>query len=394
MRLDGRSEPRAPAMAVAAAALIGALLTGCGKTEKPAASTIAAPTDDRVELTASQLKTIDIQPVFHHVFSPERTAVGSIDFDEDRAVQVFSNYPGKIIQAFAEVGDDVAQGKPLYTIDSPDLTQAESNLIAAAGVEALTTRALERDRKLHEAKGIADKDLDQAISDQMTAEGNLRAARAAVHIFGKTDSEIDRIISARRIDPALVVRSPIAGRVTARAAQPGLLVQPGNSPAPFAVADVSTMWLIADVEEADSPMLRRGEPVRVKVMAFPDREFQGTISVVGAAVDPSVHTELVRADIRDPGHELRSGMLATYVIGVGAPVDSLAVPPDGVVRDGDGSMNVWVTTDDRHFTRRTVRIGQQQDGFDQILAGLGPDERVVTRGAVFLSNMANASAGD
>jgi cobalt-zinc-cadmium efflux system membrane fusion protein len=343
----------------------------------------------------AQGRAVNIVTVDDHAFSPERTAVGSIDFDEDRAVQVFPSYQGKIVQAFAEIGDEVVKGKPLYTIESPDLMQAGSNLIQAAGVYDLTTRALDRARKLHETKGIADKDLEQAVSDQMTAEANLRAARAAVKVFGKTEAEIDQMIARRFVDPDLVVKSPVSGRVTARNAQPGLLVQPGNAPAPYQVADISTMWMIANVAETDSPLFHKGQTVQVKVAAFPDHDFSGTISVVGETVDPNTHTVVVRSEIRDPKHELKPGMMAAFVLHTGQALTAPAAPLDAVVREGDGTMNVWVTADSRHFERRTVKIGIQQDGFDQILEGLSRGERVVGRGAVFLSNMQNAaSAGD
>ena len=392
MRLATAPSLRGAAATAIAALVAGAALSGCKGPAKPEGPQVAAPTADKVELTDTQLKSVTVQTIAEHVFSPQRTAVGSIDFDQDRAVQVFSNYQGKIIQAFAQIGDEVEKGQPLYTIESPDLMQAGSTLISAAGVYELTTKALERDRRLHETKGLSDKDLDQATSDQMAAEAALKAARAALRVFGKPDAQIDQMIARRRIDPALVVRSPITGRVTARNAQPGLLVQPGGTPAPYAVADLSTLWMLANVAEADSPLFRRGQPVSVKIMAFPDRDFSGAIAVIGAAVDPATHTEQVRAEVADPDHALRPGMMATYVIRTGEPVAALAVPPDGVVREGDGSMNVWVTGDGHHFTRRTVRIGLQQDGFDQIMGGLGPGERVVTRGAVFLSNMANAAS--
>jgi hypothetical protein len=130
------------------------------------------------------------------------------------------------------------------------------------------------------------------------------------------------------------------------------------------------MWMVANVAEADSPLFRPGQPVNVKVMAFPDREFSGSISVTGAAIDPATHTQMIRAEIRDPHHELRPGMLATYVITTGAPVTGLAIPADGVVREGDGSLNVWVTADGHHFTRRTVKVGIQRDSFVQIADGL------------------------
>jgi membrane fusion protein, heavy metal efflux system len=182
---------------------------------------------------------------------------------------VFTPYQGRIIALFASVGDDVKKGQTLFTIDSPDLLQAESTLIAAAGVRELTTRNLARLRELYTTRAISQRDLDQATSDQQTAEGNLRAARDSVRLFGKTDTDIDRIVAERSADPTLVVPSPINGRITARNAAPGLFVQPGSAPAPFTVADIDTMWMLANVAETDSPAFRVGQQVQVTLSAFP-----------------------------------------------------------------------------------------------------------------------------
>ncbi len=220
----------------------------------------------------------------------------------------------------------------------------------------------------------------------MTAEGNLRAARDAVRIFGKTDADIDRIVADRSADPTLVVSSPIDGRITARSAAPGLFVQPGNAPAPYTVADIDTMWMLANVAEDDSPAFRLGQQVQVKLDAFPGRVFDGKVTTIGATVDPNTRRVLVRSEIKDPQHELRSGMFANFTISVGNPVQSPAVPVDGVVREGDGTMTIWVTADRRRFTRRTVRIGAERDGYRQILEGVRAGELVATEGALFLSN--------
>jgi len=344
-----------------------------------------------LDLNDTQAKTIHFAPIGTRAFPRQRVAVGNIDFNEDLAVQVYSPYAGRIIQAFAQLGDEIEKGKALFTIDSPDLVQAESTLIAAAGVYELTSAALTRAKGLFETQGIAEKDLQQAMSDQQTAEGALKAARDAVRVFGKSDAQIDEIVAQRKIDPALVVPCPISGRVTARNAQPGLFVQPGSPPAPYAVADLSTMWMLADVTESDIPMFRLGQSVRVKVLALPEREFEAKVTNIGATVDPTTRTVLVRSEIRDPKHELRSGMFATYVINVEAPVKGIAVPLAGIVREGDGTMTAWVTTDGHHFTRRIVKVGLQEGGFDQILEGLQAGEQVVTDGAVFLSNMVNSA---
>ncbi|MBV8605497.1 MAG: efflux RND transporter periplasmic adaptor subunit [Pelomonas sp.] len=348
---------------------------------------------DQVGLSDEQARAISVAPAGRREFVAHYAAVGSIDFDENLAVPVFSNYQGKIIKPLAEIGDRVRRGQALYTIDSPDLVNAESGLIAAAGAFELTTTALKRADDLRRVQGLADKDYEQAVSDQMAADASLKSAREAVRVFGKSAPEIDAIVAHRRIDPVLVVASPIDGRVTARAAQPGLLVQPGATPAPYTVADVSKLWLIANVAETDSPAFHAGQAMRVQVNAFPGRVFDARIAVLGATVDPTLHTLIVRAELDDTRHELRPGMLATFDIAADRPVSSTAVPLDGVVREGDGSFSIWVTSDRRRFTRRAVRLGLQQDGVHQVLDGLAPGELVVTKGAILLSNILNGNAG-
>jgi membrane fusion protein, heavy metal efflux system len=343
--------------------------------------------DAFVDLSEKQANTLKSGPVASRDFALFKTAVGTIDFNEDLLVQVFSQYPGKILKANFNIGDDVKAGDILFTIDSPDLLQAESTLLAAAGVLELQKRILARATMLLKAGGSAQKDVDQSTSDQQTAEGNFKAAKNSVRIFGKSDAEIEQILLDRKVDSTLVVPSPISGKIVARSAAPGFLTQPGNAPAPYSVADLSTMWMIANVIETDAPAYKLGQEVEVRVPAYPDTVFKGRVTTVGSIIDPSSHRQLVRSQIDDPQHLLRSGMFASFVIRVGDAMRSLAVPANGVVREGDGTMTVWITSDRRHFVKRTVKIGLQQDGWDQVLEGLEPGETVVTDNAVFLSNI-------
>ena len=345
-----------------------------------------------VDLSDLQLTSVKVEPVAERDFPVEKEAVGSIDFDQDMTVQVFTPYQGRITALFAEIGSDVSKGQTLFTIASPDLLQAESTLIAAAGVLELNTRNLARLRDLYTTRAVSQRDVEQAASDQQTAEGNLRTARDAVRLFGKSDAEIDAIIEKRSADPTLVVPSPITGRVTDRRAAPGLFMQPGNAPAPYTVTSTDTMWMLANVAETDSPAFRVGQPVRVRISAFPDRVFDGKVNTIGASVDPNTRRVLVRSTINDPQHGLRAGMFANFVIAVGPPMRSPAVAIDGVVREGDGTMTAWVTADRRRFTQRIVRIGEERDGYRQILDGVQVGELVATEGALFLSNaLATAS---
>lgn len=369
--------------------------TNANARTESSANSKASTSDTTLDLTRSQLSAIKIQTVGTYMFPVEKEAVGSIGFDENLSVQVFPPYQGKIIQAFVEVGDEVRKGQPLYTIDSPDLIQAESTLIGAAATYQLTSKELVRAKELYATNvGVPQRELEQAVSDQQNAEGALKAARDAVRVFGKSEAEIDQIVATRTIDPALVVPSPIAGQITSRDAQPGLLVQPGNAPAPYTVSNILIKWMLADVPESDSPYFHLGQPVEVSVMAYASQVFKGSVSKIYAAVDPNTHRVTIRSEIRDPSNELRPGMLANFVILVRKPVESTAIPANGVVREGDGMMTAWVTTDRRHFSQRIIETGLRRDGEVQILKGIERGELVVSDGAVFLDNMLQAPPTD
>jgi cobalt-zinc-cadmium efflux system membrane fusion protein len=396
----GRSRIATAGVAIALAASIGIVHFSAradnAKPKRPdsKASVAGGAADpDTLELSDAQQGMIAVGAAAERAFPLLREAVGSIDFNEDMAAQVFPPYQGRIVKLFAKIGDNVTRGQSLLTIESPDLIQAESTLIAAAGVLDLTSHALARAKQLFAVEGMAEKDLQQAISDQQTAEGALEAARDAVAVFGKSEGEVERMVKTRTIDPYLVVPSPITGKITARNAAPGDFVQPGTVPAPYAVADISRVWVNASVAESDMPLVRRGQSIHVAVMAYPGREYTGDITTVGATVDPQLHRGLVRAEIEDPKHELLPGMFASFVIVTGEPLNAVAVPVDGVVREGDGTMTVWSTTDRRRFTKRTVRIGLQNAGYAQILEGVRPGEQIVTKGAIFLDNLGADSRG-
>ena len=304
-------------------------------------------------------------------------------------VPVFSPYQGRILRAFPDVGDEVKRDQVLFTLESPDFIAAQSNLISAAATLVQTDSALARAKKLYTDKAIDQNDYETAVANQQSAEGALKAAREAVGIFGRTPGQIDRIIANRQVDHALIVKSPVTGRIATRNAAPGLLVQPGNAPAPYTVADESVMWMIANVPESDSIDIKVGNPVTASILAMPGRVFAGKVTAIGAAIDPSS---------RRLGVALRRSMTRStscaracsqrFRIQTAAPFQAPAVPLAGVVREGDGTMSVWVVGGDPHvFTHRTVTIGLQQDGYDQIVQGLSADESVAVSGAIFLSNI-------
>ena len=376
-------------------------LYGALTAKKPEAAQTAetAPGEPVLDLNEEQVGSVKIEKVGKARFVERRQAVGNIDYDQNLLVQVFTPYQGRIIAAFRNVGDKIAKGDPLFTLDSPDLLAAEATLIQNAGLLKLQTNTLARAIKMKSFGGASQQVVDQSTSDQQTAEGNLKSARDAVRIFGKTDAEIDNIIALRKADDhSMVVKSPVSGYIIARNASPGLFVQPGTAPpsasatgasAPLAIytiGDLASKWMFANVSENDAPLLRVGQEVVAQVQAFPGRKFEGKVVSVGQNIDPATRRVFVRSEVADPEGLLRPGMLANFIVFVGQPYSATAVPANAVVREGDGTMTVWVTENGKHFTRRIVRVANSQDGFDEITEGLRLGERVVTDNAIFLSN--------
>ncbi len=397
------SEHQAPRSSLAKYVLIGAAVLGGGyflfgeklfhksePAQEPAAAADSGPAT--LELSEKQLKAVKVGKAGRSDFISVKTAVGNVDFNQDASAQVSSPYQGRILQVFANLGDRVKKGDPLFTLESPDMMTAEATLIQTSGLLTLTNNNLARLRGAEKLGGAAKKDLDQAVSDQATAEANYKAARLALAVFGKTDAEMDQMEKDRKADSALVIRAPVDGVVSARTAAPGLLVQPGTTP--LTVSDDSTMWLNSYVIESDAPFMRVGEDVVAKIPAAGEEPFIGKVIRVGGGLDPNTHRLLVRAALADPEHKLRANMIATYSITVDKPLNAISIPATGVVREGDGSMTVWVQKDATHYTQRVVKLGVQQDGVDQIVDGLKEGEAVIVDGAIFVDNLLNAGPSD
>lgn len=247
--------------------------------------------------------------------------------------------------------------------EDPAIVQAESTLLGAAATLKLTREELQRARLLYRTQGVSARELEQATSDEQTAAAALAAARIALHALGQSDAQIDRMTTTGRID----------GPPAARA---------------------GVQWVEANVFESDIALIHPGESVRVAVTAYAGRTFSGRVYRIYATVDPNLHRQTVRCEVADPTYELRPGMLATVTIALRPPMAALAIPADGVVREGDGTLTAWVTADRRHFTQRVIQTGLREHGEVQILEGLQPNELVVTRGAIYLDNVINAAPSD
>ena len=156
----------------------------------------------------------------------------------------------------------------------------------------------------------------------------------------------------------------------------------------FTISDLLTVWLIANVREADAPLMKVGEAVEVHVLAFPGRVFKAKISWVAPSIDSNTHRLSVRADVENPQGQLKPGMFADFSIITGETETAPAVPQRAIVYEGD-TARVWVAEDDGSIAARSIRTGRIADGMVEILAGVSAGEKVVTSGALFIDRAAS-----
>jgi len=316
------------------------------------------------------------------------TTTGRVTFSDLRVAHVFSPVTGRVTNLFAGLGQSVKRGDPLGVIESPDVGSAVSDLAKGEADLAAAQRDYERQRELYQAHAAAQRDFEAAEATYRKAKAERDRAAEKARLF----SPSGRSRSAQQY----LLRSPIDGQVVARAVSPGMEVQGqysgGTSTELFTVGNLDTVWMIADVFEIDLSRVQIGAPVTISVVAFPDRQFTGTVDWISGALDPTTRTAKVRCTINNRSHALRPEMFATVAITTDTKQE-LAIPRSAVVRLGD-SMFAYVdhgnsSDGQRRFERRVIAVDETEAGnYVPVLRGLAPGEKVVSSGAIILSGNA------
>ncbi len=329
---------------------------------------------DAIEVPASSplRARLAVEPV--GVESVRRTleAPAQAEADPARMARIAPPMPGRVVQLFVRFGDTVSSGQALLTLDSPDLVTAQADYLRARSALAQAERTLARQQDLA-AHGIgAQREVETATTDRDLARSELERATLRLRLLGVDPSAIGR---------PLTVRSPIAGRVVEFGVAPGEF---RNDPAQsmMTVADLSTVWVTADVQEKDIRRVRVDEDACAVFAAWPGECFRGRVLFVGDLLDPTTRTIKVRVALDNADRRLRPGMFASVTFTETAAPE-VVVPTTGIVLLGDASY-VFVETSPWVFQRRRVTPGAPLGDRTAITDGLRAGERVVTRNAVLL----------
>jgi membrane fusion protein, heavy metal efflux system len=354
---------------------------------------------DFLRVVPDQMHQLQIVKVGSYAFRAQTSAIGQIGYNEDASTVVLTPFSGRVTRLIARLGDQVKRGDPLLEIDSPEQFVQQNDFIAAqaakrkAGSQHNLAQILEnRVRGLHEGKAAPFKDVQQAEAQLAAAENDVRsadtafeAARLRLRILGRTDEEILKLEETGTLSRVTTITAPISGTVVSRKVGPGQYVKADSGEALYTIADLSTMWLKAQIFEQDIAQVRIGHEIEAKVSAVPNRIFKGRINAINSASDLTTRRVVVRSEIENADGLLKAEMFAMFKISIDDGSTSPAVPTDAVIREGDVA-TVWVETEPRLFKRRVVDIGIQRDGLTQIRSGLDVGELVVARGAIFVDN--------
>lgn len=365
--------------------LLVSLVGGCGeggKTEavQPADKPKLAGQANHAQEVRPQVivEAVQLKPIAGDLSLP-----GKVQYGEDRYAKVSSPLVGRVVEVRAKLGDKVAAGQVLLSIESADIGAAYSDYVKAESDLQLATRNYELAKDLFETKALSKKDLVQAENDFFKAQAENRRARERLLALRVPTEELDKPRAERLITSRFDLKSPLTGTVVERNVTVGQMVGADPTQMLYTIADLNVLQVVAEVYERDLSRVSKGTPVAVTVEAYPDETFSGTIVYVGDVVDPTTRTIKVRCNVTNRDLKLKPEMFARVRLKTGSSTPVLALPKEAVIEVG-GQTFVFVQAADGRYVRRPVVTGAMSGDSIQIREGLQSGERVVVKGALLL----------
>ncbi|GAB2180861.1 efflux RND transporter periplasmic adaptor subunit [Denitratisoma sp. agr-D3] len=357
-------------------------IAGCDKEKPEAVSNAPAPDPNLVTAPDSLLKVLKVAETGTAPVSETLRVAGRIDFDEQRVARIGAPVTGRVMELLANPGDPVKQGQPLAQLHSVELGNAQLAYVKAAAQAKLQAQNAERARLLFKSDVIGAAELQRRESEHAIAQAEQRAAADQLRVLGVSAKSLDTMASSGGINSVSPVVATLSGIVVERKVAKGQVVQPAD--ALYTVADLSRVWAIAQVPEAESSAVKVGQTVEVEVPALGNGPLTGKLIFVSDIVNPETRTVTVRTEMENPHRDLKPAMLATMLI-QSRPQERLVVPAAAVVRE-DNDDYVYVATSDKQFRLTRVKLGSEHKGLRVVETGLKPGDKVVVEGAFHLNN--------
>jgi membrane fusion protein, heavy metal efflux system len=373
----------APAVAIMVATIVSA--TGCSSktdSDAPPPSTTAAD----VSLTAAQRQNIHLYTVASSTFHKTVETTGAVDYDNDQATSVLAPFSGPVTKLLVAQGDRVKKGDALAVVDSPDFAAAVSAYRKALATAHTARRLADLEKDLVEHEGVAQREQDQAETDAVNADADRDAALQALVALNVDPQAIKDIQNGRpisRFDG--VLRSPIAGTVVEKLITPGQILQAGTT-ACFTVADLSRVWVMAQVPNSDLASIRLGDQADV-ITGIGSKNLSGTVENIASLVSPDTRLVAARVAVDNPEGLLKKQMYVSVQIHSRQEDTGLLVPVSAILRDDENLPFVYVAQVGGSFARRPVTLGYRAGDRFEIPTGLQAGDQVVIDGGIFVQFM-------
>jgi cobalt-zinc-cadmium efflux system membrane fusion protein len=387
------------------AALLVAALGACAKDSPPAAKDAppAAAGGDTalagrgraagaaardVSLTPQQAARIRVAAVAIVPFRATVQTTGTVAFNGDRSTQVLAPVSGPITRILANPGAVVRRGDPLATVTSPDFASAMAAYRKAESASRNAQRIADLDQQLFKNDAIARREMEQAQTDAAAAAADRDAAIEQMRALG-VDAQGIEAVRANRAGAGLqaVIRAPIDGTVVEKLCNPGQLIQAATTQC-FTIADLSVVWVMANVFESDLAAVAPGQEAEVTSGALPG-PLVGRVAYVGSLVDPASKATSVRIVTPNPRDLLKRDMLVNVSIRASQGRNGILVPVSAVLRDDQNLPFVYLALPNDRYARRPVTIGSRIGDDYEIRSGLAVGDRLVVDGALFLQFAGN-----
>ena len=372
-------------MRILALSFAAALACGCSEevqTEKRAAGAALPPNPLEITAGGNLIDRVKVGAPNWSTVAASQTVAARIEVDATRVTRVGTPVLGRITQLTVHEGQAVRRGELLALLNSTALSDAQLGFLKALSQRQLDQRALDRAQLLLKADVIGAAELQRREADLVQAIAELDAARDQLELMGMATEAIDELEKTRTINSVARIVASMDGTVLDRKLTLGQVIQPADQA--FEIADLSQLWLVADVPEQNAGQLSEGTLVDAEVSALPGLKIEGTLSFVSPIVNPETRTIRVRMDLPNPNRKFKPSMLATVTLRDQASRQQV-IPAAAVIREGDVE-HVFVALDEDTFVLRPVKLGDEIDGNRVLLGGLGASEKIVVEGAFHLNN--------
>ena len=355
-------------------------LTGCDDKAAPVVAAVVDPT--LVSASPDLLQRLTVVPVEEREVSEMLRVPARIEVDEQRVTRIGAAVTGRVTQIFATLGQRVHRGEVLATLHSTELSASQLVYLKALSQAELQQRAVERAQLLFASDVIGAAELQKRESESAQAQAEMDASLGQLSVLGMNAKDIAKLASSRTVNSLSSITATLDGVVIERKVTLGQVVQPAD--ALFTVADLSHVWLVAEVPEQQAMLVKKGEAAQAEVPALNGKNIEGRLIFVADTVNPDRRTVTVRMDINNPGRKLKPEMLASMLI-QGSPQKNLLVKAAAIVRE-ENKDYVFVQLDAAHFQLRQVILGSEREGYITVQSGLKVGDIVVSDGAFHLNN--------